>query len=160
MYNMDMVSEKLFRFGMWWRVIYGSAKVFVGLIFLRIIGTPFTDLLYKIARHELIEDPNDRLVGFLGNFLGQHPYQITYFLTIYFFFWGAVDILLSLGLIKHKLWVFPLAMVTIILFTFYSIFRFFNTYSLILLSTIIFDFFIIYLIWYEYIRLKSLSPLN
>jgi len=105
--------------------------------------------------YELAEDHNDILYRFLFNILYNHPVYISYFLATYLIFWGFVDMFLSYNLLKHRLWAFPVSLVVIGLFVIYEIVRFTNTHSLILLSVILIDTLILFIIWNEYRKLKK-----
>ncbi len=148
------LSEKIFILTMWWKVIYGVIRIWVGLSALKLVGTPLLDVVTKVMRRELVEDPNDVIFNFITYWLNGHAVYVTYFLAIYLIFWGVTDIVLSYNLIKHKLWAFPVTIVLIFGFICYEIFRYFHTHSLFLLGLIIFDAFVMWLIWKEYEKLK------
>jgi len=150
-------SSVFFRYSMWWRIFYGVLRLIFGAVLLQAVGSPFSALFYQIMGHELIKDPSDMLyvaVNFLLNH--QHLY-VTYFLAFYFIFWGILDIILSINLLKDKLWAFPLSLVLIALFVVYEIFRYFHTYSVILLAVIIIDTLVFWLIYVEYKRILPKS---
>ena len=70
-------------------------------------------------------------------------------------FWGAIDIFMSILLLRHQLWAFPVAIYMIVIFIIYEFFRFSQTHSLMLLAVIVMDVFIIWIIKREYQKLKS-----
>lgn len=158
----ELIDEKtavrmeglLFRLGMWWRIFYGLIRFLSGLALLRMIGTPLSDIFFRIMRTELVEDPSDRFVQVVGHALHQHSYEVTFFLAFYFIFWGVVDIWLSISLLRHQTWAFPVSLVLITVFVIYGIFRFFHTHSLVLLVVILVDIVLIRLIWQEYQRMR------
>ena len=149
----NILTEILFHLGMWWRIFYGFLRIVIAIILLQHIGTPLSDLFLKIMSHELIQDPNDKVIQLINHL----PYLVTYYLAFYFMFWGAIDIFMSILLLKHKLWAFPVAIYMIVIFIVYEIFRFFQTHSQMLLAVIVMDIFIIWIISREYKKLKS-SP--
>lgn len=140
---------------MWVRIVYGSLRVLLGLSLLRLIGVPFLDILTKLLRRELVEDPTDSLYSTLATQLHHHPLYVTKFLAIYFLFWGIIDIVLSYQLIKHRLWAFPVTFVLIAGFMMYELLRFNHTHSLILLGLLIVDSITLFLTWREYQRLTA-----
>lgn len=169
---MDIVSETihlkprtfslLFKLGMVWRITYGVLRILFGLVLLRFIGVTFADLLFDLFKHEVSRDPRSGIFHFLHTILQTHSFTVTYFIASYMFFWGAVDIILSLSLLYRKMWAFPVSMILIILFIVYAIFRFTQTHSLVLLSVIIFDFIILALIYreYEVAKAHEVLPVN
>jgi len=150
------IYDLLFRVGMGWRILYGSLRLILGFILLRLIGTPLSEIFYKVMSHELIEDPTDLLVQTASPLLQHLSFTVTYFIAAYLIFWGVIDILLSINLLKHKVWVFPISIYLIVIFVIYEIYRFSYTHSLVLASIIIIDIVLVWLIRKEYNKLKSL----
>lgn len=154
--NVD-IYDLFFRVGMGWRIFYGSLRLILGFTLLRLIGTPLSDIFYKVMSHELIEDPTDLLVQTASPLLQHLSFRVTYFIAAYLIFWGIIDILLSINLLKHKKWAFPISIYLIAIFVIYEIYRFSYTHSLILAFIIIIDIVLIWLIRKEYNKLKSTS---
>lgn len=147
----------LFTVGMWWRVLYGAIRVTVGLGLLHFVGGPFQSAYFGLMSRELIEDPNDNFVKFVGALLGRVPFDISYFLAFYMIFWGVIDVVLSLSVLKEKKWAFPLTMVLIGLFVVYELYRFSYTHSFLLAMVICIDFILIWVIGKKY---RKLSPVS
>ncbi len=146
--------DELFRFGMFWRIGYGTIRLVVGLILLRHIGTPLSDVFARAFRSEFFEEPREHFINTVGPFVHHFSFEITYFLAIYLIFWGLVDVFLSVQLLRLKLWAFPVTMWLIALFIVYEIYRYTHTHSVILLGIIIIDVGLIWLINGEYGRVK------
>lgn len=151
---MRLTQEKLFTYGMWWRIGYGILRTFFGLAILKVVGTPLTDVVKFLMGHELTEDRNDLLYGSVMHLLADHPVSITYFLSFYFIFWGIVDILLSYQLLRRRLWAFPVSLLLIGFFILYELIRLSYTHSLILSVVILIDLAVFFLIWREYRKLE------
>lgn len=145
----------LFHASMWWRIFYGFLRIFLGTTLLKITGQPLNEFIYTLMSHELTGKMGDIILGKLYSILEIHDYTITYFLALYFIFWGTVDIILSLCLLHHIRKAFPVAMGLIVLFILYGSFRFFHTHSLVLLCVICIDIGILYLINVEYVSLRK-----
>jgi uncharacterized membrane protein len=148
------LEERLFCFGMKWRIGYGLFRILFGLALLKVVGTPLIEVVSTLMRHELVEDPSDILYSFITGVLINHPLYITYFLALYFIFWGVLDVVLSYNLIKHRLWAFPASFLLICLFAIYEAIRFSYTHSFILLGVILLDTIILWIIWREFNKLK------
>ena len=155
-----ILEERLFTIGMRWRIGYGCLRILFGLALLKLVNTPLLEVITNLMRHELVEDPKDVLYTFISSILTNHPLYVTYFLALYFIFWGVIDVVLSYNLIKHRLWAFPASFILIGLFVMYEATRFSYTYSFILLGVIFIDIIILWLIWREYRKLKisALKP--
>ena len=149
-----ILEERLFTIGMRWRIGYGSIRILFGLALLNVVNTPLLEVIANLMRHELVEDPKDVLYANISSILTNHPLYVTYFLALYFIFWGVIDVVLSYNLIKHRLWAFPASFILIGLFVIYEAIRFSHTHSFILLGVIFIDIIILWLIWREYQKLK------
>ena len=149
------VGDVLFQLGMYWRIVYGFLRLILASVLLRKIGTPVSQLVYSLAHREQAEDPGDLFLHFFNSILGHIPYSITYFLVFYLIFWGIVDIVLSISLLKHQLWAFSLSIYLIGVFVVYEIYRYFHTHSLTLLFIIFVDIVLMFLIRNEYTNLKA-----
>lgn len=137
-----------------WRIGYGFFRILFGLALLKVVGTPLIEVVSTSMKHELVEDSSDILYSFITNILSNHPLYVSYFLALYFIFWGVLDVVLSYNLIKHRQWAFPASFLLISLFVIYEAIRFTYTHSFILLGVILLDTIILWLIWREYKKLK------
>lgn len=146
--------NRLFIISMWWRISYGALRIVTGLTLLQYVHRPLYDLVAQLMRTELIEDPADTLVFTVVTYLQHHSLQITYFAAVYFLFWGVIDIVLSLCLLKHQLWAFPLSLSLIVSFMVYEISRFLHTGSWLLILLLAVDSFVFWIIYREYRFLK------
>ena len=150
----SQIFGKLFKIGMWWRIFYGALRLMLGFSLLKIIGRPVIDVVTWVLSHEFIQDPSDILLTTARMVLSHNSYYVTYFLAFYFIFWGVTDVVLSISLLREQLWSFPISMYVIGIFILYEAFRFLHTHSLILLSVIVIDIFILLLIYTEYKKLQ------
>ena len=150
----SQIFGKLFKIGMWWRIFYGALRLILGFSLLKIIGRPVIDVVTWVLSHEFIQDPSDILLTTARMVLSHNSYYVTYFLAFYFIFWGVTDVVLSISLLREQLWSFPISMYVIGIFILYEAFRFLHTHSLILLSVIVIDIFILLLIYTEYKKLQ------
>jgi uncharacterized membrane protein len=143
----------LFTISMWWRVFYGALRIVLGTALLHNIGQSLSAFVYSIMSHELTGKTGDAILEHFYNLFESHEFTVTYFIATYFIFWGAIDIILSLSLLRHIRIAFPISIALIGLFICYSIFRYTFTHSLVILSVIVIDVVILLLIYSEYRRL-------
>lgn len=148
--------DTLFNIGMWWRIVYGIFRLILGLVLLKMIGTSFSDLFLKMMSHEVTQDPDDFLFTKIEPLARHLSYTVTYFVAIYFIFWGSVDAFLSINILRKKLWAFKVSFVLIIVFVMYEIHRFTYTHSKMLGFIILVDLILIWLIWNEEKRLEKI----
>lgn len=146
----EHIFTVLFRGSMWWRIGYGSLRLLLGAMLLRVVGVPFVEVFRNLMSHELLQDPTDILFQFVYRILEDHSFTVTYFVAFYLIFWGTIDSVLSLCLLRHKLWAFPMSLGLITLFVLYSIYRLYHTHSPVLLGVILIDLCIMYVMHHEY----------
>ncbi|MCA9363962.1 DUF2127 domain-containing protein [Candidatus Kaiserbacteria bacterium] len=151
-----IVHTRLFVAAMWWRICYGLARVLFGLALLKVVGQSILEVVTRVMEHELIQDSSDLLFSAVSMILTRHPLEVTYFLALYFIFWGVLDAFLSFNLLRHRLWAFPVSLYLIGIFVLFSTLRLVHTHSLVLLGVIVIDIGIFVLIYQEYNRWKSL----
>ncbi len=138
---------------MWWRIIYGFMRIGIGILLIHLVGSSTLDVVTKLARKELLEDPNDAVLAFI-TLVSHHAAIITFFVPMYLMFWGTVDIFLSANILREKLWAFPISIYLSIIFVLYEIVRFTHTHSTMLIVLICVDIVFIVLIWREYQKLS------
>lgn len=114
-------------------------------------------LVSFLTRHELSEDPKDRIANFL--LLFGHAFSISTqsFGIIYLFSHGLIKLLLVLLLWKKKLWAYPLTIVSLLLFIAYQIYRYTFSHSVFLILLTAFDILMSVLTYKEYKRMKASS---
>lgn len=147
-------ENRFFVISMWWRIAYGTLRTIFGFALFQAVGSPVLDVITSIMSYELTQDPSDKLYSMVSHFLGQDPLYVSYFLAIYFIFWGLIDIILSINLLRGKLWAFPASLVLIGGFIIYELIRFTYTHSSILLFIIFVDIIIFWFIEREYIKIQ------
>lgn len=146
------LEEAVFKAAMYWRIAYGTVRIVIGYKLLSLVGMPALEVYQRVLRSELAET-HDVIFQVIGRMLAHHGFSITYFLAAYFLFWGIVDVLLSVSMLRHYLWAFPTSMLVIGAFIVYEIYRVMHTHSPILFGFILIDLFIVYLIFRERERL-------
>jgi len=152
------MREKFFELSMFWRIGYGVVRIIFAFILLKVVNTPLTNLFTIITKNELVEDPTDLPFALISSFLEAHPVEITYFFVAYLLFWGIVDIVLSISLLKHQTWAFPVMLFLIAMFVAYALVRLTNTHSLVLAGVIVIDLMVFWLVFTEYKRLQKTPP--
>jgi len=140
------IIDKIFEIGILIKSFFGFFEILAGFI-LAISGRlSINNLIIALTQQEILPDPNDFFANYLISFFtGGHTFAI-----IYLIFHGAVNIFLAIALLKNKIWFYPWAAAGFGVFIIYQVFRYFHTYSLLLLFLSIFDFFIVSVILLEY----------
>lgn len=140
----------LFKVSLWlkgafavWEIAAGVAAFFVSKQFL-------LNIVYWI-RDELIGDPHGVLVHSV-----QHLSAGTqHFAGIYLLAHGIIKLWLIIGLLRERLWYYPVALVAFALFIVYQLYRYAFTHSVWLLAVTALDLIVIALTWHEWRYLKA-----
>ena len=129
---------------------------FLGAIVLLFLSNKYLmGIVDFLFRHELTEKPTDPIILYLLNLI--HVSENTQlFAGVYLLGHGIVKVALAAGLFFKKLWVYPVAEIILFIFISFQLYRFFYTYSFLLLFLTILDTAVIFLIYKEYRRLKTL----
>jgi len=129
------------------RIGYGALRVILGLTLLKFfMGQPFSDILFKLMEHELMEDKQDILFSLFKPLAAHMHYGVTYFVAGYLLFWGIMDIFLSIQLLFNRMWAYPVSIILIYFFIAYELFRVSFTHSKILVVVIVWDLIVIWFI--------------
>ncbi|MEK7658651.1 MAG: DUF2127 domain-containing protein [Patescibacteria group bacterium] len=157
--------DKAFEIGVLIKAFFGFFEI-LGGIFLTISGEKIiNNFVIFITQQEIINDPNDIIANYLIRLSEDFSFGTQIFAVSYLLFHGIVNIFLAVVLLKDKLWAYPLAIELFCAFLAYQIYKYFHSFSPILLFLIIFDLFVVLIIWLEYKRhrkriAKKLMSLN
>jgi uncharacterized membrane protein len=147
--------DKAFELGILIKSIFGFFEILAGII-LAISGKLVIDnLIIVLTKQEILEDPSDFIADYLIKASNSLAVGSHFFAVIYLIFHGVVNIFLAISLLKNKIWAYPWAIVGFSVFIIYQIFRYIHTFSPLLLILIVFDLFVVTVIWLEYKRKKN-----
>jgi len=109
-----------------------------------------------LTQHELSEDPNDLLAGYLLQAAKHLSADAQIFAAVYLLWHGIVKVGLVIALLQKRFWAYPAAIVAFLLFLVYQLYRYSHTRSTWLLVLSVVDVFVIVITWLEYKRLRAL----
>lgn len=108
-----------------------------------------------LFRDELNEDPHDVIAHYAlraANHLSFHGMQFGGF---YLVSHGLVNLAMVVGLLRNKLWAYPVSLMIISLFMVYQLYRFTLTHAVSLIVLTLFDAIVLWLIGHEYAGRKT-----
>lgn len=115
-------------------------------------------MMLRYSQDELIEDPHDwfglRLLGFARGFSVQDHHFYAFYLLSH----GIVKSVLVIGLLRQKLWAYPVSVAVFGLFIAYQLYRYSYTHEVALMLLTAFDLFLIVLTIHEYRLLRKHLP--
>lgn len=116
-------------------------------------------LVERITREELLEDPRDFIANYLFQSAQHFSVSTRHFTTVYLLSHGVVKLWLIIGLLRQRLWYYPVAIAIFGLFIVYQLYRYSLTHSLWLLFITVVDVVVIVLTLHEYRYLRTRSTL-
>lgn len=146
--------DRTFEISVLLKAFFGFFEILSGILFTISDRFILNNFIILMAQQEITEDPNDAIAKFLIKSADNLANGSQVFAVVYLIFHGVVNIFLAAALLKNKIWAYPWAMALFSGFVIYQVYRYFHTYSLSLLFLMIFDIFIISVIWLEYKRKK------
>lgn len=157
--------DRAFEIGVLIKAFFGIFEILGGIFFAFSGEKIINNFIIFITQQEIINDPNDIIANYLIRLSENFSLGTQIFAVFYLLFHGIVNIFLGVVLLKDKIWAYPLAIQLFCVFLIYQIYRYLHTFSFVMLFLIIFDIFIILIIWLEYKRhrkriAKKLMSLN
>src|SRR4051812_7677193 len=104
----------------------------------------------SLTLHELTINPNDFIANHLLSLAQNFAMNSKQFYAFYLFSHGLIKVLLVIGLLRNKMWAYPVSLVVLGLFVIYQMYRFSHTLSAGLVALSVFDAFVMALIWHEW----------
>ncbi len=147
--------HRLFRWGVILKGVDGLVEIASGLVLLFATRSVLHEIVVRLTKAELIEDPHDFFANHLLHAFHGFSLSTQHFSGLYLLAHGLIKIALVIGLLRERLWAFPTAGAFLALFMCYQIFRFSQTHSFLLGMLTLFDFAILLLIWREYHRVRA-----
>jgi uncharacterized membrane protein len=123
----------------------------VGGVTLALVGTrTIANLANALTQEELVEDPKDFVATHLLAMAQNLSVESKHFYAFYLLSHGFVKLLLVIGLLRGKLWSYPVSLIVLGLFILYQLYRFSYTHGIGLILLTLFDILVMVLIWHEY----------
>lgn len=152
----EIYIRDIFDIGMVIKLIDGILQVLGGFILFFVNPSAINSFIIRLTQYELVKDPNDKIANYILS-LGHLSASSQKFAVIFLISHGLIKIFIVIGLLKNKLWSYPLGIAVFTAFGAYQLYRYAHTHSLGLLLLTISDIFVIVLTWHEYNVIKSQS---
>jgi uncharacterized membrane protein len=144
------IIDRIFELVILIKFLFGFFEVLAGIV-LAISGRlMINNLIIALTQQEIIEDPNDFFSNILIKATSSLSVGSHVFAVVYLIFHGFINVFLAVSLLKNKVWAYPWAIAGFSVFIIYQVFRYFHTYSILLLFLTFFDIFIVLFIFLEY----------
>ena len=155
--KMSVAEENIrlaFRVSLFIKGVFALLEIAGGVLAYFISQAFLVGVITAITQDELIEDPNDFIANQLLHLAQQFSISTQYFTAFYLLSHGVIKLFLIAGLLRERLWYYPLAMIVFAFFIMYQLYRFSFTHSVWLFVITILDMVVIWLTWREYKYLR------
>jgi uncharacterized membrane protein len=140
----------VFELSLWFKAAFALSEIVAGAATWFLPRRLFLTLVLWVTKDEFAEDPHDLVANFLLHTVQNLSVDAQKFAAIYLLGHGVIKLWLIVGLLRERLWYFPVSIVVFGLFIGYQIYRFTFTHSVWLLLVTALDLVIIVLTWHEY----------
>jgi uncharacterized membrane protein len=113
------------------------------------------DFVGAVTRAELAAHPHDPVAAHLVEWARDLSIGTQHFVAFYLLSHGAVKLWVIIGLMRERLWYYPVALVLFTFFIVYQLHRYTFTHSVSLLLLTVLDLVVIALTWHEYQYLRG-----
>lgn len=142
--------HRIFRVSVILKGLHALTEIAGGLVFYLFSTEAILHWVNLLTQQELTQDPRD----FVANHLLSAAQQLTgateSFYAFYLVSHGLIKVVLVVGLLREKLFAYPLSLIAMAGFIAYQLYRYSYTHSFGLILLTIFDLFVIILIWHEW----------
>ena len=142
--------DRVFEIGIIGKGLNGAVELFGGLLLLFVTPEWIRHLAVSLTRVELSEDPHDFIATHLLHTTNGLTGNAVLFGAVYLLTHGAVKVALVVALLLNKLWAYPWAIVVLLLFIGYQLYRISFDPTAGLIALTIFDVVIVLLTWREF----------
>lgn len=151
-------EEKLhliFEVSLWFKAVFALSEIFAGVAAYFIPQRFFLTLVLWVTRDEFVEDPHDLVANLLLHTAQHLSVGTKEFAAAYLLGHGVIKLWLIAGLLRERLWYYPVSLVVFCAFVVYQVYRYSFTHSIWLLLITALDIVIIALTWHEYRYLRN-----
>ena len=150
----DMRSQKaldlIFEVSLWVKGVFALSEIIAGVAVYFISQKFLLSIALWVTKDEFAEDPHDEVANLLLHAAQNFSVNTQKFAALYLLGHGVIKLWLIVGLLRRRLWYYPVAMIVFALFIAYQLYRYTFTHSMWLLLITMLDLVVIALTWHEY----------
>jgi uncharacterized membrane protein len=135
---------------LWAKGIFALSETIGGIAAFFVTKQFLIDIALWVTKHEFAEDPHDIIANYLLHSVQNLSIDTQTFAAFYLLGHGVIKLWLIIGLLREKLWYYPVAIGVFALFIAYQLYRYTITYSVWLLFITVIDVIVIGLVWHEW----------
>jgi len=143
-------THRIFQLSLLFKGVFAAAEIVAGISAYFVTQQFLFQLVERLMRKELLEDSRDLIASYLLTSVDHFSLSTRNFTAAYLLSHGVIKLWLIVGLLRGKLWYYPLAIAVFGAFIVYQLYRFTLTHSLWLILITVVDVVVIGLTWQEY----------
>lgn len=143
------IRHRLFQIAIIFKGIDGLIETIGGIVFI-CIGGRIERFVFSITGRKLIEDPDDHIARYFRHAFSHLSGGMKVLASAYLLGHGIIKLFLVVGMLRNKLWVYPIAIVALLMFIVYEVFRLIQKPSILLAVLAFLDAAVVVLVWFEY----------
>ncbi|BCG04640.1 membrane protein (plasmid) [Paraburkholderia sp. PGU19] len=151
----DKHLHLFFEVSLWSKAVFALSEIVAGVATYCVPLRFFLTVVLWVTREEFAEDPYDLVGNFLLHTVQHLSIGAQKFAAIYLVGHGMIKLWLIVGLLRQRLWYYPVSIIVFGLFISYQVYRYTFTQSVWLLLVTALDIVIIALTWHEYRYLRD-----
>jgi uncharacterized membrane protein len=145
----------VFEVSLWLKGVFALSEIIAGIALFFISQQFLLSVALWVTKEEFAEDPHDIVANFLLHTVQNLSIGTQKFAALYLLAHGVIKLWLIIGLLRRRLWYYPVAMIVFALFIAYQLYRYTFTHSVWLLLITVLDIVVIALTWHEYRFLRG-----
>jgi len=143
-------THRIFQLSLLFKGVFAAAEIVAGISAYFVTQQFLFKLVERLMHQELLEDSRDVIASYLLTSVEHFSLSTRNFTAAYLLSHGVIKLWLIVGLLRGKLWYYPLAIAVFGAFIVYQLYRFTLTHSLWLILITVVDVVVIALTWQEY----------
>ena len=149
--------HRVFQLSLWLKGAFAAVEIAAGAAAFFVTRAFLLNLTLWVTQGEFSEDPHDLVANFLLRSVAHLSVSAQTFAGVYLLAHGVVKLWLVIGLLRQRLWFYPVSQTVFALFIAYQLYRYVFTHSPWLLVLTGLDLVVILLTWHEYRVLRQLG---
>ncbi len=150
----------VFEVSLWLKGFFALSEIIAGVAAYFVSRHFLLSIVLWVTRGEFAEDAHDLIANYLLNAVQHLSVSTQKFAAVYLLGHGIVKLWLIVGLLRRKLWYYPVSLVVFGLLIVYQLYRYTFTHSIWLLLITALDVIVIALTWHEYRYLRRIAQAN
>jgi uncharacterized membrane protein len=150
----EKTSHLLFQLSLLCKGVFAGAEILAGIGAYFVTRQFMLELVTRLSGVQLLRSPHDVIANYLYTSVQHFSPSTRNFTAAYLLSHGVVKLWLIVGLLRGRLWYYPLAIAVFALFILYQLYRFNLSHSPWLIVITVVDIVVIALTWQEYRYLR------